>query len=89
MRYVRIGPTPWVRTSRPASVSIGEPRLPAAVPPGPQAGVDTPGRGPDNGSSGVHQHSTRRSARDRAAKRPLMRRGNSARPDPARPSAPR
>src|SRR5579863_404169 len=26
--YVRIGPTPWVRTSHPSGVSIGEPQLP-------------------------------------------------------------
>ena len=28
MQYLRIGPTPWVITSQPASVSIGEPQLP-------------------------------------------------------------
>ena len=28
MQYLRIGPTPWVMTSQPASVSIGEPQLP-------------------------------------------------------------
>ena len=29
MAYFRIGPTPWVSTSQPASVSIGEPQLPS------------------------------------------------------------
>ncbi len=28
MEYLRIGPTPWLSTSQPASVSIGEPQLP-------------------------------------------------------------
>ena len=28
MQYFRIGPTPWLSTSQPASVSIGEPQLP-------------------------------------------------------------
>ena len=28
MLYCRMGPTPWVRTSHPASVSRGEPQLP-------------------------------------------------------------
>ena len=28
MEYCRIGPTPWLRTSQPASVSIGEPQFP-------------------------------------------------------------
>jgi hypothetical protein len=28
MQYFLIGPTPWVITSHPASVSIGEPQLP-------------------------------------------------------------
>ena len=31
MQYLRIGPTPWVRTSQPASVSMGEPQLPSWV----------------------------------------------------------
>ena len=29
MAYLRIGPTPCVRTSQPASVSIGDPQLPS------------------------------------------------------------
>ena len=29
MLYVRIGPTPWVSTSQPASVSIGGPQFPS------------------------------------------------------------
>ena len=29
MLYSRIGPTPWVSTSQPASVSIGGPQLPS------------------------------------------------------------
>ena len=28
MQYLRMGPTPWVITSQPASVSMGEPQLP-------------------------------------------------------------
>ena len=28
MQYLRMGPTPWVMTSQPASVSMGEPQLP-------------------------------------------------------------
>jgi len=28
IEYSRIGPTPWVRTTQPASVSIGDPQLP-------------------------------------------------------------
>src|SRR3954466_14253123 len=28
IQYFRIGPTPWLSTSQPASVSIGEPQLP-------------------------------------------------------------
>ncbi len=28
MEYFRIGPTPWLMTSQPASVSMGEPQLP-------------------------------------------------------------
>ncbi len=31
MAYSRIGPTPWVRTSHPAGVSIGEPQLPSWI----------------------------------------------------------
>ena len=29
MQYFRIGPTPWLSTSQPASVSIGEPQFPS------------------------------------------------------------
>ena len=29
MQYFRIGPTPWLITSQPASVSMGEPQLPS------------------------------------------------------------
>ena len=29
MQYVRRGPTPWLRTSQPASVSIGDPQFPS------------------------------------------------------------
>ena len=29
MEYVRIAPTPWVRTSQPSSSSMGEPQLPS------------------------------------------------------------
>jgi hypothetical protein len=29
MQYVRRGPTPWLRTSHPASVSIGDPQFPS------------------------------------------------------------
>ena len=29
MQYFRIGPTPWLRTSHPASVSIGDPQFPS------------------------------------------------------------
>ena len=28
MQYLRMGPTPWLRTSHPASVSIGDPQFP-------------------------------------------------------------
>jgi len=28
MVYLRMGPTPWPRTSHPAAVSMGEPQLP-------------------------------------------------------------
>ena len=28
MQYFRMGPTPWVSTSHPAGVSMGEPQLP-------------------------------------------------------------
>ena len=31
MQYLRIGPTPWVKTSQPASVSMGEPQLPICM----------------------------------------------------------
>ena len=31
MAYSRIGPTPWVRTSQPSCVSIGEPQLPSWI----------------------------------------------------------
>src|SRR5579863_9589239 len=29
MQYFRIGPTPWLSTSHPASVSIGDPQFPS------------------------------------------------------------
>ena len=29
MQYFRIGPTPWLRTSHPASVSMGDPQFPS------------------------------------------------------------
>jgi hypothetical protein len=28
MQYFRMGPTPWLRTSHPASVSMGDPQFP-------------------------------------------------------------
>ena len=28
MQYLRIGPTPWLSTSHPASVSMGDPQFP-------------------------------------------------------------
>ena len=31
IEYVRIGPTPWVSTSQPSLVSIGEPQLPTCT----------------------------------------------------------
>ena len=31
MAYSRMGPTPWVKTSHPAGVSIGEPQLPSWI----------------------------------------------------------
>ena len=29
MQYFRMGPTPWLSTSHPASVSMGDPQLPS------------------------------------------------------------
>src|SRR6185295_5448081 len=31
MQYFRMGPTPWLRTSQPASVSMGDPQFPSWI----------------------------------------------------------
>src|SRR3954454_23249589 len=81
MLYVRIGPTPCVRTSQPASVSIGEPQLPSWSTShswvGRCNGVEL---GQWRGSSEKASELVSRSHLERAAKRPWMRRGNSAKP---------
>src|SRR6476619_7671646 len=81
IRYVLIGPTPWVSTSHPASVSMGGPQFPscsashACV--GCWQGTESVHA---NGYSEKANEFDSRSDLDMAAKWPRTRRGNSARP---------
>ena len=78
---MRIGPTPWVSTSQPASVSIGGPQLPSCTTSQARSGTWTVSAVPHrDGDSESATPLVSRSGRDSAANRPPIRRGNSARP---------
>ena len=81
MQYFRIGPTPWLSTSQPASVSIGEPQLPSWTNSHGNVGFRSKLRGvPEMEMIGVHHVDVLVVLPASIAYRPLILRGNSAMP---------
>ena len=82
MAYRRMGPTPWVSTSQPASVSIGEPQLPTWISSQPRRGRVQRHRRAATGSSSSSavRPMVSPSERHSARWRPPTVRGNSAMP---------
>jgi hypothetical protein len=80
-QYFRIAPTPWLNTSQPASVSIGEPQLPSLMNSHGCAGdSNTFGVGPEMDVVGEHDQNVLVVLAREHDVLPLTLRGNSAMP---------